>query len=91
MEHALKNVPESWQETPEGLVSITANDPAGKASREMIYRELLPPVEDEEKEEPKQAPAPVQDAKPKLVEKSAVEKPAVDKPASPKSTAEKKT
>jgi penicillin-binding protein 1A len=90
MEHALKNVPESWQETPEGLVSITANDPAGKASREMIYRELLPPVEDEEKEEPKQAPAPVQDAKPKLVEKSAVEKPAVDKPASPKSTAEKK-
>jgi penicillin-binding protein 1A len=90
MEHTLKNVPESWQEVPEGLVSITANDPAGKASREMIYKELLPPAEEEEKEEPKQAPAPVQDAKPKLVEKSAVEKPAVDKPAPPKSTAEKK-
>ena len=71
-------------------MSITANDPAGKASREMIYKELLPPVEDEEKEEPKQAPAPVQDAKPKLVEKPAAEKPVTDKPVSPKPAAEKK-
>jgi penicillin-binding protein 1A len=90
MEHALKNIPESWQETPEGLVSITANDPAGKASRELIYKELLPPVEGEEKEEPKQAPAPVQDAKPKLVEKPAAEKPVTDKPLPPKPAAEKK-
>jgi penicillin-binding protein 1A len=91
MEHALKNVPESWQETPEGLIPITANDPAGKASKEMIYKELLPtPAEDEEKEEPKQAPAPVQDAKPKPVEKPLAEKPAAEKPVPPMPATEKK-
>jgi len=84
MEHALKDVPESWQEAPEGLVAINANDPSGKSSREMVYRELLPPAEDEEKEEPKQAPAPVQDAKPKPVEKPAVEKAPAPKPAEKK-------
>ncbi len=84
MEHALKDVPESWQEAPEGLVAINANDPSGKASRELVYRELLPPAEDDEKEEPKQAPAPVQDAKPKPVEKPAVEKAPAPKPAEKK-------
>jgi penicillin-binding protein 1A len=85
MEHALKNVPESWQETPEGLVAIVANDPSGKASKELIYREHLPPLPaEEEREEAKQAPAPVQDAKPKPVEKLAAEKPAAQKPAEKK-------
>jgi len=84
MEHALKDVPESWQEAPEGLVAINANDPSGKASRELVYRELLPPAEDDEKEEPKQAPAPVQDAKPKPVEKPAAEKAPAPKPAEKK-------
>ena len=78
------NVPESWQETPEGLTPIVANDPSGKTSRELVYKELLPPAPADE-EEPKQAPAPVQDAKPK-----AVEKPAAEKTLSPKSTGEKK-
>ena len=76
MEHALKNVPESWQEVPEGLVSITANEPGGKSGKELVYKELLPPTDDEDKEAP--TPAPVQDAKPKPVEK-----PATDKPSAP--------
>jgi penicillin-binding protein 1A len=42
MEHALKGVPESWQETPEGLVTIVAHDPSGKTTRELIYKEHLP-------------------------------------------------
>ncbi|MCX7149834.1 MAG: penicillin-binding protein 1A [Rhodocyclales bacterium] len=75
MEQALKGVPESWQETPEGLVSIVANDPSGKSSKELIYRELLPPsAADDEQQEAKPAPAPVQDAKPKAVEKPVAEK-----------------
>ena len=41
MEHALKNVPESWMETPEGLVPVVANDPGGKTSKELVYKELL--------------------------------------------------
>ena len=101
MEHALKNVPESWMETPEGLVPVVANDPGGKSTKELVYKELLPsvPPADEEKESAKQEPAPVQDAKPKPVEKpvgekppaekAAAEKPPADKPATPK-PAEKK-
>ena len=85
MEHALKNVPESWQETPEGLVSIIANDPSGKSVKELVYKEHLPPIPaDEEKEEAVQEKAPVQDAKPKIVEKPAVEKPVPQKPAEKK-------
>ena len=81
MEQALKSVPESWQEAPEGLVSIIANDPAGGTSREFIYRELLPPqTEGEDTEESGSPPAPVQDAKPKAVERPAAEKPAEKKP-----------
>jgi penicillin-binding protein 1A len=90
MEHALKGVPESWQETPEGLVAIVAHDPAGKTSKELIYREHLPaPPPETENEVPKQEPAPVQDAKPKLVERPASEKSAVEKPATEKSPADK--
>jgi penicillin-binding protein 1A len=84
MEHALKGVPESWQETPEGLVTIVAHDPSGKTTRELIYKEHLPapPVDaetEEPKQEPTQEPAPVADAKPKPVEKPAAQKPAEKK------------
>jgi len=53
-----------------------------------VYRELLPPADEEEKEEPKQTPAPVQDAKPKPVEKPAAEK--APAPLPQKSAADKK-
>ena len=80
MEHALKGVPESWQEAPEGLVAIVANDPSGKTNKELIYREHLPaPPEEAEAEVPRQEPAPVVDAKPKPVEKPAAQKPAEKK------------
>ncbi|MCX7155976.1 MAG: penicillin-binding protein 1A [Rhodocyclales bacterium] len=82
MEQALKNVPESWQETPGNLVPIVANDPSGKTTKELIYKELLPPVDEEQPkqaESRQQTPAPVQDAKPKAVEKPAAEKPAEKK------------
>jgi penicillin-binding protein 1A len=72
MEHALANVPESFLEAPSGLIAITANDPGGKQIRELIYREHLPPDPDyeqsPERTEPESPPAPVRDAKPKLVE-----------------------
>jgi penicillin-binding protein 1A len=85
MEHALKGVPESWQETPEGLVPIVAHDPSGKSAKELVYKEHLPaPAADADAEEPKQEPAPVVDAKPRLVEKPAAEKAAAEKPAAPK-------
>ena len=85
METALKGVPESWQEMPEGLLPIIANDPSGKSSREFVYKELLPAVAaDEEKEEVRPAPAPVQDAKPKAVEKPVAEKSVPPKPAEKK-------
>jgi penicillin-binding protein 1A len=90
MEQALKGVPESWQETPQGLVSIVANDPGGKTSKELVYKEFLPlPADEEEKKpqpklEPTQEPAPVRDAKPKLVEKAVADKPLPQKPAEKK-------
>ena len=91
MEHALKGVPESWQEAPAGMVSIVANDPSGKTSKELIYKEYLPPPpadddapKPETKPEPTQAPAPVRDAKPKLIEKPAAEKSAAPGPAEKK-------
>ena len=90
MEYALKGVPESWQETPEGLVAIVAHDPSGKTSKELIYKELLPALPaDAESEGPKQEPAPVQDAKPKPVEKITGEKASAEKSAAEKSPAEK--
>lgn len=102
MEHALKGVPESWQEAPEGLVAIVAQDPSGKTSNELIYKEQLPalPV-DTESEEPKREPvpardatprrepAPVRDATPRLIEKPASERAATEKPL-PQKPAEKK-
>lgn len=75
MEKALAGVPESFPETPSGLVAVQANDPTGKPSRELMYREHLPPPESAEESsdtkpaaEATQAPAPVRDAKPKAVE-----------------------
>jgi len=71
MENALKGVPESAMEMPEGLVAITATDPATHVSaREYMYREHQPPPAEEAEAlpVPEQAPAPVQDAKPKAVE-----------------------
>jgi len=79
METALKGVPESWMDAPEGLTSIVANDPSGKTSREFIYREHLPAVDDSAEKPEESAPAPVEDATPKPVEKP-VEKPAAAKP-----------
>lgn len=72
MEHALKGVPESWQDTPEGLTSVIASDPSGKTSKEMIYKEHLPaaPADDEEADP---EAAPVQDAQPKAVDQPAAE------------------
>ncbi|WIM05291.1 MAG: penicillin-binding protein 1A [Candidatus Nitricoxidivorans perseverans] len=42
MEKALKGVPESHMEAPEGLVPVTAEDPSGRTVKEFIYREHLP-------------------------------------------------
>lgn len=74
MEHALADVPESFLKAPHGLIAITANEPAnGEEVRELIYSEHLPPETGEEtakaRVESPSPPAPVRDAKPKLVEK----------------------
>lgn len=48
MEKALKGLPESFMEKPEGLTAITAIDPAGNNAGvpEFVYREHLPPPEE---------------------------------------------
>jgi penicillin-binding protein 1A len=75
MEKALKGVPESYMDAPDGLIAVNANDPESKTSvREYMYKESLPPPDEAPAETspapaPQQAPAPVQDAKPKSVEK----------------------
>jgi penicillin-binding protein 1A len=75
MEKALKGVPESYMEVPEGLVVIHASDPTGKSrGTEFIYQEHLPQDDEEQPSatpDRQQASAPVQDAKPRLVEKPA--------------------
>lgn len=74
MEKALAGVPESFMDAPRGLVSVTTSDPAGKAHKEMMYQEHLPPPESDDAAEAagaepaSQPPAPVRDAKPKTVE-----------------------
>ena len=79
MQTALKGVPESYQEMPDGLTQIELTDPQTKARiKEMAYSEGIPapPQEPEQqaaKQEaapgvkPQQMPAPVVDAKPKLI------------------------
>ena len=44
MEQALKGVPESWPEVPPGMISVTASDPSGKETNEMVYSESLLPA-----------------------------------------------
>jgi penicillin-binding protein 1A len=79
MEKALAGVPESFMEQPEGLTQVTAHDPGGKgAGKELVYKETIPEPPENEFIPPAPAPltppppagaAPVQDAKPKPVEK----------------------
>jgi len=79
MEKALAGVPESFMEQPEGLTQVTAHDPAGKSTaKELVYKETIPEPPENEFIPPAPAPlspppptggAPVQDAKPKPVEK----------------------
>ena len=75
MERALKGVPESFMDVPEGLTAVTTEDPAGKVHKELIYKEQLPADEWQSPPEslpttgPASAPAPVSDAKPKAVER----------------------
>ena len=83
MEKALKGVPESYMEMPEGLTPISATDPeGGKTVRELIYKEGLPPVENPQLEDRSTPPAPVSDARPKPVDKIA-DKPAEKAPEKP--------
>jgi penicillin-binding protein 1A len=81
MDKALHGVPESYMEAPEGLVSVTATEPGGKTTREFIYKEQLPGVPDEAPAPPEkqQEPAPVSDARPRLIEA----KPVAAAPRSP--------
>jgi len=73
MEKALKGVPESYMEIPEGLTPITATAPDNKTIvHEFIYGEQLPTVSSEPAQSvppPEQAPAPIRDAVPNPVEK----------------------
>jgi penicillin-binding protein 1A len=76
MDKALKGVPESYMEMPEGMTAITATDPDGhKTVKEMIYSETLPDDPEDPLPEPphlppaQQPPAPVTDIKPKPVAK----------------------
>jgi penicillin-binding protein 1A len=70
MDKALHGVPESFMEAPEGLVSVTATEPGGKTSHELIYKEQLTAAPDEAPSLPEkqQEPAPVSDARPRLLE-----------------------
>ncbi|TWO80066.1 penicillin-binding protein 1A [Denitratisoma oestradiolicum] len=78
MEKALRNAPESYMEAPEGLTTIQASDPSGNTPvRELIYKEGLPtesPSPEEKHVLPQQAPAPVQEVKPRPVERPTAEK-----------------
>jgi penicillin-binding protein 1A len=70
MDKALHGVPESYMEAPEGLVSITATEPGGKITHELIYKEQLPAAPDQTPALPEkqQEPAPVSDARPRVIE-----------------------
>ncbi|MFZ3223108.1 MAG: penicillin-binding protein, partial [Rugosibacter sp.] len=75
MEKVLAGVPESWQETPARMLSVTTKDPSGQMSNEMIYDELLPSTPENNTNEPaepaapekQQAPAPVVTVQPKPI------------------------
>lgn len=73
MERALKGVPESYMDVPEGLTAVTTEAPGGKVQKELIYKEQLPsdewtdPADPLPTTGPPPAPAPVSDAKSKPV------------------------
>ena len=75
MQQALKGVPESFMDMPEGLTAVNAEDPSGKVQKELIYKEQLPADEWQAPSEslpttgPAAAPAPVSEAKPKAIER----------------------
>lgn len=82
MQTALKNAPESYQDMPNGLTQIEITDPRTKTRiKEMVYSEGAPVIPQEQEAstpetapsptpvKPQQAPAPVVDAKPKLLDK----------------------
>ena len=68
MAKALDGVPENYMEMPPALIPVTATDPSGKKISEFVYQENLPPAPGENESKAEQAPAPVQDAKPRLLE-----------------------
>ncbi len=43
MEKALKNLPETQREPPQGLITVKVTGPAGSEASELIYKESLPP------------------------------------------------
>ncbi len=90
MEKALAGIPESYLDAPQGLAQVTTHDTAGKsAGREFVYREQIPAASADEIPVPPpaaparpaaaQAPAPVQDARPRSVERILEKKPAEKK------------
>jgi penicillin-binding protein 1A len=82
MEKALKGVPESYMDMPPGLISITASDPGGKSGREFVYKEHLPPPEEEAAEAPAENQVP-QIAVPGQEKAKAVEKEKPQQPPAP--------
>jgi penicillin-binding protein 1A len=84
MEKVLKGVPETYMDAPDGLVTVNATDPTTqKPMQELIYKETLPPTDgggDAPVAPSERLPlAPVQEAKPKPVEKTLSEKPVGEK------------
>src|SRR5690606_41569767 len=75
MEKALKGVPETFMDMPEGLTAVTTEDPAGRVPKELIYKEQLPveewhaPTEPLPTTGPAPTPAPVSEAKPRVIER----------------------
>ena len=74
MDKALKGVPETFMDMPEGLTAVAAQDPSGRVQKELIYKEQLPaeegPLDTPEPlptTGPPPAPAPVSDAKPRAI------------------------
>jgi penicillin-binding protein 1A len=43
MEKALKNLPETRREAPQGLITVKVAEPSGNEASELIYKENLPP------------------------------------------------
>jgi penicillin-binding protein 1A len=43
MEKALKNLPETRREAPQGLITVKVTEPSGNEASELIYKESLPP------------------------------------------------